>query len=425
MSRTQTIIIVIIVFVAVALFLMFLGVLPGFKSSRPDAVSLEIWGFRNDERTWRETIDRFESAYPHISVAYRRIDESIYENTLLNRLAEGTGPDVFMLKNSWLFGERDKIFPLPQSAFQFTPRDLQTLFVDAASRELTDEDGNILGIPLSMDSLALFYNKDMFNAAGIPEAPKTWDDTVGISRSLTKIDSSGNVERAGIALGTSKNVEHAFEIISALALQNGNTFFDSRSGALDIGIPAADALDFYISFADRAKQNFSWTAALPSSLDAFAEGKAAMAFGFLDDIKRIRAKNPHINLGIAPLPQLKDSQKHITFARYPFFTVSKLSWNRGSAWQFILFAAGKEQAKIFLEKTKEAPARRDLITTRPSVPELEVFHRQSLIAESWSIPNEQATRRLFENAIDDAVSKKTTAKGAIDTLRDQLELLLP
>lgn len=425
MSRTQTILIAVIIVIVAVFLLVFLGVLPGLKSLRPTAVSLEVWGFDDDERVWRDTIKQFENAYPHISLIYRKIDESTYENTLVNRLAEGTGPDVFMLRNSQLITHRDKIFPLPQSAFQFTPRDFAALFVDAPSQELADGDGNILGVPLSMDSLALFYDRDVFNAAGIPEAPKTWDDVIGASRALTKLDESGSISRSGMALGASRNVEHAFEIINALALQNGNTFFDSRSGTLDIGAPTADAFDFYTSFADRTKQNFSWTAILPPSLDSLAEGKAAMAFAFLEDIKRVLAKNPHLSLGIAPFPQLKDAQKQVTFARYPFFTVSKLSKNRGSAWQFVLFTAGKEQAKMLLEKTGRAPARRDLITTRPAKAELEVFHRQSLIARSWSIPNESAVRRLFENAIDGVASKKTAAKDAVDTLRDQLKPLLP
>lgn len=425
MSRTQTIFIAVIIIIVAVFLLVFLGILPGLKSLRPAAVSLEVWGFDDDERIWRDTIKQFKEAYPHISVTYRRIDESAYENTLVNRLAEGTGPDVFMLRNSWLFAHRDKIFPLPQSAFQFTPRDFAALFVDAPSQELTDEDGNILGIPLSMDSLALFYDRDVFNAAGIPEAPKTWDDVIGASRALTKLDERGNIVRSGMALGASRNVEHAFEIVNALALQNGNTFFDIRGGTLDIGTPTADAFDFYTSFADRTKQNFSWTAALPFSIDSLAEGKTAMAFAFLEDINRVLAKNPHLSLGIAPFPQLKDAQKQATFARYPFFTVSKLSKNRGNAWQFVLFAAGKEQAKMLLEKTGRAPARRDLITTRPAKTELEVFHRQSLIARSWSIPDESAVRRLFESTIDDIVSKKTTTKNAVDTLRDRLKLLLP
>ena len=175
MEKRQLIVIGSIGGVVLILLLIVFGILPGLRSARPVPVSLEFWGFGDDVEVWREIILSFHEKLPHIEVTYHRFPEETYEETLVNRLAAGTGPDVFMLKNSWVTKHKDKIYPMPPGT-EYSVREFQQNFVDVASQDLLTQDGQILGMPIFVDTLALFYNKDLLNAAGIASPPKDWDE---------------------------------------------------------------------------------------------------------------------------------------------------------------------------------------------------------------------------------------------------------
>jgi ABC-type glycerol-3-phosphate transport system substrate-binding protein len=57
-----------------------------------------------------------------------------------------------------------------------------------------------------MDSMVLYYNKDMFNAAGIVAPPTTWQEFQDDVKKLTLVDATGNIVRSGAAIGTAQNV---------------------------------------------------------------------------------------------------------------------------------------------------------------------------------------------------------------------------
>lgn len=423
--NSRTIISIAIVVVTVSLVAIFLGILPGRKLGPEQKIILEIWGTDEDIQIWNEIGRSFSEKFPTISIKYTTFKKDTYESILLDRLAEGTGPDIFTLKNSWVIRHKDKISPLPQTAFNITSRDIKRTYVEIVEDDLVDQTGEILGLPLFVDSLALFYNKDVFNSSGIAEPPEIWDDIISVSRALTKKDSKGDVTRAGIALGTYPNIKHAFEILSAFILQNGDPIIDRGKNQVELREKAIEAFDFYTSFADRNKQNYSWTSSFPNSLDAFAEGKAVMILGFSEDLDKIIEKNPHLNIGVTPFPQLNESQSKITYGSYDLLTVSKQSLNKGAAWQFILFMTSDEQSKKYIDKFKKPPARRDLISSASPSPEFDIFYPQSLQAKSWPIPNYDAADRLFMEAIFVINSNVRNTAQAIGRIQDQLELLIP
>ena len=425
LSRIPIAIIIIIAVILVIILLAFLGIIPGLKPSRPPPVTLELWGIEDEEKVFEGIIRSFHQENLHISINYSRFDADTFENTLVNRMAEGRGPDIFMLRNSSIFKHRDKIFSLPQRSLKFTPRDFSKIFTDKTAEDLIDKKGEIIGLPLFTDTLALFYNKDIFNTAGIAEPPRNWEEVVELSRKLTKIDpSGGDIIRSGIALGSFDNVEHALEIISALILQRGDSIINSKTGGVELREGTKDAFSFYTSFADQTKQNFSWSSRLANSFDALAEEKSTMAFGFSGDIKKILAKNPHLNLGVISFPQLKNARLPLSYAAYFFPTVSKFSKHRLESWQFILFAVSGDSAKEYLEKSNRPPARRDLLSQVPQNPLLEVFYKQSLIAQSWPIPDYEAVNRLFGEAVQTILTQRDISKP-VEKMESQLKLLLP
>ena len=407
----------VVVLVAVAVF----GV--GKKPASPERQALEMWGFGDDDTVWRGISAQFTEKNPHITISYRGFAEPEYRDLLVNRLAEARGPDIFLLKNAWITKERDKILAFGPESSPVSAAQFRNIFVDGAADELADNRGMILGFPLFMDSLALFYNKDLFDSAGIAAAPATWDDVARISQTLTAISPSGEIARSGMALGAGANVARAMEIASAMILQEGDPVVrPNRSVALEED--AGRAFAFYASFADPRGKNFSWDPRMPNSLDAFADEKAAMAIGFAEDVAKIRARNPRIAMGVAFLPQFRTSVQR-TSGYYLFPAVSGATRRPDAARQFVLYLASRDGTAAYLKAASRPPARRDLIGADPAGSPADLFARQALIARSWPVPDEQASRRIFNDALDQAANKTLSIPEALGRIREQLRLLLP
>ena len=407
----------------VILILALVGV--GRKEPELQPSALEMWGIEDDEIVWHQVIEEFRKEYPHISVSYRRFPSDSYEETLVNRLAEGKGPDIFMLRNSWLARHRDKIFPLPAQSNPLPASEFKRAFADEPATTLLGAKGELFGLPIFIDSLALFYNKDIFDRVGIAQPPRTWEETADLTQHLTQRSAAGDIIRSGLALGSGKNIDHAFEILSALILQRGEAIVKADGRSVELGRGAEEALAFYTSFADSGSKNFSWSSRLPKSLDAFAGGQTVMAIGFASDIARVNAKNPHLNFGVAPLPQPVGSQPSRTFAYYFFPAVSRLSKNPSPAWQFIFWVSGAQGAKAYQQASGRPPARRDLITAGGKTEADQVFFKQALASRSWPVPDEEAARRIFETALDSLASRAITPEQAISQISQQLSRLLP
>lgn len=422
----RTIILSVVGIIILVQVLVFLRILPGRKAPAPPSVALTFWGIDDDPEIWREIIQNFNIQFPTISVSYKHITRNNYEDMLVNEIAEGKGPDVFMLPNTLFVKNKNKISPLPQASLAFSPQDFSSAFVDGTYEELVSPDGSIYGLPLFIDTPVLFYDKDALNAAGIAQVPTSWEDVIIASNKLTQKNAVGEIMKSGLPLGTSRTIDNSFEILSAIMLQKGDPIV-RRGQELEavLGDKGTQAMAFYTSFANPIDKNFSWSDRMPRSLTAFAQNSSAFSIGFYEDIARIRAKNPHINFGIVPFPQYKGVAVPVVYGRYFFPTVLKFSKNPVAAWQFVHYLTSNEGASAYIKKTNRPPVRRDLLNKRAPTADLDIFYRQALIAKTWSVPDDMASRRLFQEAIESVVSGALSASDAISNLNDRLGFLLP
>lgn len=406
------------------ILLVVIGILPGGKPPKPPDVALEFWGSQDAEEAWQKIIADYRQLHPNIQVTYHRFKDETYEETLVNRLAEGRGPDIFMLKNTWVRKHQDKIVPFPQQTFKVTPVDFARAFIDIATDDLISPKGEIFGFPLSIDTPILLYNKDTFNAASIALPPRTWDEVMRIAGQFTKKSPVGDIIKSGFAFGASRNVPYTLEILSSMIFQNGDIILHPETGDIRLSQGATNAMGLYTSFTDPTKSYFSWSSRLENSLDALANGNAVMTIGFPQDIQKVRAKNPHLNLGIAEFPQPKEMEKHILFGSYYFPTVAAASFRPNEAWEFLLFAASAEKVPSYLAATKRAPARRNLLVEGAPTQELDPLWRQALIARSWPIPDEAPTRKIFSDAVESVVGKAAIPSEAMQRLGERIGLLV-
>jgi multiple sugar transport system substrate-binding protein len=274
-------------------------------------------------------------------------------------------------------------------------KELKDNFVDVVSHDVLLEDGKIYGLPLSVDTLAMYYNKDLFNNAGISQTPRYWNkEFLQAVKNLTKQDPKKGLVQSGAALGGSSNINRFSDILSVLMMQNGAVLLDDNHQVVFNLVPTAlkdsgynpglEALRFYTDFSNPAKESYSWNNELPTSLDMFISGNLAIMFSYSYDLETIKAQAPKLNFSVAKLPQIEGNPPtNINFANYWIEAVSKKSPYQNEAWDFIQFMVKEEQVKNYLEKTKRPTALRSLVAEQKTDDEIGVFADQVLTAKSW------------------------------------------
>ena len=425
----------IIIFTAIGLIVVIavaVIIINPFKTTAPAPLTLEFWSVFDDSSVYQPLIAKYQQLYPNVTINYYKKDITSYEKDLLDALAAGRGPDIFSIQNTWLPKHKDKLAPAPASLI--TPERFSEVFVDVASQDFID--GNsVYAFPLSVDSLALFYNKDLFNSAGLTGAPKTWVDFNSAVEKLTKRDAKNNILQAGAALGTAKNINRSTDILMALMLQGGAKMVSddkiraafqesvSSSGGETFN-PGKQALIFYTNFANPALKVYTWNALQHYSIDAFVEGQAATMLSYSYQVPMIRARSPHLNFGVAVLPQISSNSKKVTFANYWGQAVSQRSANQAAAWQFIAWLSSQANSREYLSATKKPTARRDLITEQAADAELSVFSQQALYASSWWEADNLAIEGIFADMIESVVAGRSAMDDALQRASAQVTVLM-
>jgi ABC-type glycerol-3-phosphate transport system substrate-binding protein len=424
--------------------------------SEIEQITLNYWRVFDGEDTFDQIIDSYRLIHPNVVINYRKLRFDEYEEELIRALAEGNGPDIFSVHNTWMHEYQDLMDPMPSSVtitqleergtvrkeVVAVTKEKQTIsqtklskqFVDAVPEDVIlsyqpdpsiSAQDRIYGLPLSLDSLALFYNIDLLNSAGIATPPVTWTQFQEQVGKLTTLNSEGNILQSGAALGTSDNVERAADILSLLMLQNGTTMTDERGriafnvtigGATDGTTPGLDAAYFYTDFANPTKVVYSWNEDQPNSFEAFANGEAAFFLGYSYHIPLLRTAAPKLNFSIGKAPQISNS-KEVNFANFWVEAVSAQSDYKDWAWDFIEHASSEEQVSSYLSAAQKPTALRNLISTQLDDEKLGPFAEQVLTAESWYKGRDvDAAEEAFKELIDNILH------GTLESAHDALEL---
>lgn len=374
-------------------------------------ITLEYWGVWEDREDLNPVIADFQALHPNISINYRKFRYTEYEQKLLEAWAEDRGPDIYSIPASWLKKYQSRITPQPSTVrlpFQevtkamgqtqvktvirpvavYSPNDIKNQFADVVYNDVV-MNNQVYGLPLSVDTLALFYNRALLDAAGIATPPTTWEDVALATKKISLLNTSNNFIRSGIALGTGNNVNNSVDILSLLMMQNGAVMADARGNISFANqgdknySPALDALRFYTDFADPIKEVYSWNNSQPNSLDAFISGRVGMIFGYAYHLSTIKGRAPKLDFGVAPMPQITSGVRATNYSNYWVTTVSHKAKNSEVAWGFINFLTSPTEAEKYLSSAKLPTALRSLIGSQANDPEIGVFASQVLTAKRW------------------------------------------
>ncbi|MEO8065889.1 MAG: extracellular solute-binding protein [Candidatus Doudnabacteria bacterium] len=421
------------------LLLILAGVLFFFTGSKPTTpknngkVTLVWWKTFEDTENVQDLINDYQTANKNVSITFVKKDPSDYEQQLVNAIAAGTGPDIFSIHNDWLPKHQDKITPAPDSLMNV--RSYKDNFVDVSTSDFV-KDNKIYAVPLAVDLLVLYYNKDILGSSGISQPPATWPELVADVQKITKVDSPGTFSRSGIALGTSSNVSRAVDILNLLMLQNGTNFYspDFNSATFDQTLtlpnssesfnPGATALAFYTQFANPAKVSYTWNAKSNFSIDAFTQGKVAMMLGYQYMEPMVRSKAPTLNWDVSGIPQVSTTATKVNFANYWGETVSKSSKNTAAAWDFLNFITSKQELTKYYAKHKLVASRKDILPFQILDTDLGAFAENALTARSVYKKDANLFEGVFAKMIDDVILRNFQPQEALGNAVQQINLNL-
>lgn len=412
----------------------------GLKSSGPTRhpIKLEVWGLFDDSDVYNEIFDAYQKNNPNVlGITYKKFVPDTYQKELVEALASGQGPDVFLIHNTWLPAFADKIVPAPANVL--TEQKFRREFVDVAAMDFIDT-GRIYAVPLSVDTLGLYYNRDLFNQAGITAPPKNWNEFVDATKRMTRINSVGQIVQSGAAMGTAYNINRSTDILNLLMLQGNTPMLDDRQSRAmfdqfvqndnTTSFPGENALNFYTQFAKANSSFYSWNGNMHYSIDAFSENNLGMMLNYSWQIPVIQSKSPKLNFAVAQVPQL-DEVHPVNYPNYWAYTVAKnkraIAAAVGNAqataipddvrieetWKFLKFLTTKpdvnpndpnvpsyDAAAKYMQTTGKPGARKDIIEYQKTDPNIGIFAQQNLVAKSWRQKDPVSIEAIFAGMID-------------------------
>jgi len=385
------------------------------RNATQTKVVLTYWGLFEPPSVFQQVIADFEKTHPKIKINYSQENLKTYRERLQAALGRNEGPDIFRIHQTWIPMLGSFLSPLPANVYDAAAFE-QTFYPSA--QEMLRFQGQYMAIPLEFDGLALFYNEDLFRAAG-KTPPRTWGELKKAACELTVKDNQGKIRTAGVALGTTKNVEHWSDILGLMMLQNdanlANPAFCSQesSSGLEGGevCLGRDALTFYTLFAssqacedEGMNTGAVWDELMPTSTYAFATGSVAMYLGPSWEVFEIKQLNSNLNFKIVPVPQLEG--KNVAWASFWVEVVSKNSKHQAEAWEFLKYLSSNEvmqklyQTQSALRLFGEPYSRVDLANSLKGQPFVGAFIEQAPYAQGWYLAS-----RTGDNGLNDQLIK--------------------
>ena len=287
-------------------------------------------------------VDGFEAANPNIKVELIDIASGEYSNKLTVMLNGGNDLDVVWVKdpdNTPSIAERGQLEDL-------TPY-IEKDGVDIAAMNGSDAlklDGKQVALPVSTGFYVLYYNKDIFDAAGVdyPGNDMTWTEFEELVKKVTS--GEGNDKKYGALFHTWQ------ACVQNWAVQDGkHTILDTDYSFMkpyyEMALRMQDE-GTVMDYSTLKTGNIHYSS-------VFMEGQCAMmpmgSWFMSTMIEKTKAGETSVNWGVATLPHPDGVEAGWTVGSTTPMGVSAGSKYKDAAWEFVKYCSGEEGAKIYAD----------------------------------------------------------------------------
>jgi multiple sugar transport system substrate-binding protein len=427
MSLFQIVLVSVFGAIAVAAVLIFaLAVGSNSKSTIGD---VQVWGTLNAAAFNAVLRQQAENDPNYGHVIYTQKDEATFIADVTNALASGTGPDLILMRQDYAYSQSAKLIPIP--AGSLSPTQFQNTFVDAASPFIGSE--GILAVPLAVDPLVLYWNKDLLATKGYAKPPQYWDELYDMARRITVRADSGSLSKSAISFGEYDNVPNAKSILSLLIMQAGGqvTARGSEGRLVPAILPktgtavqsTVSALRFFTEFSDPSKDDYTWSKSFPDAQQSFAVGDLALYIGHASEAPLLSRMNPNLNFAIAPVPQIRGASTAIDTGYVYGFAVPRAAKNPSGALTVAALLSGPTASQALSIALGMPSARRDILS-QPAQGNDDLFNKQAIISRNWTDPDPLQTEDVFRAMIEDTVSGAALITEAVQHADQQMAHIL-
>ncbi|WGG46793.1 ABC transporter substrate-binding protein [Rossellomorea sp. DA94] len=315
----------------------------GGENGEKVEITLAGWGGNpSEQKLLKQTLADFEEKHPNIDVKHEVISEQ-YMDVLKTRLIGGEGPDVFYLDalEAPALIDTGVVEPLDD----YVTEDFDVKDFEKPMLEAFQVDGKTYGFPKDYSTLALFYNKKMFEEAGV-EVPKTWEKLREVSKALTKDGVYG--------FGVAPELARLYHIAQATGGEvvkddQANFASDKVVNALQ---PIIDQHNKDKTSAQASEVGANWGG------EMFGQQKAAMVIEGNWAIPFLADTFPDVEYGTAELPTI-DGKKG-TMAYTVGYVMNAASEKKEASWELISYLTGKEGMETWTSKGFALPTRKSV-----------------------------------------------------------------
>lgn len=319
---------------------------------KPVTIKFASWAQRGDnpDVDW---ITQFEKQNPNIKIDYIAVTEGNYSEKLNAMIAAHTAPDVILAWECDInrFAKKKAIIPLDdyiKNTKAFTMDD----FVPAVD-QFGKTSGATYALPWCLAAEILYYNKDMFDKAGVPYPTNDWttQQFEDAAKKLTIVKDGKTVQWGADAI--------SFQgIWYAMFGAAGDDVVDS-TGKPVLGDGARKALQWQADLTNKYKVCPPPAASGTNAVDLFSAGKAAMTRAGNWMIQTYRPITD-FKWDVAPLPK---DQRQYTNLHTGFFTINAESKVKDAAWKFIEFSLS-DKGQELINKMGTNPSARKSVTAK-------------------------------------------------------------
>ncbi|MEU8571403.1 extracellular solute-binding protein [Streptomyces pathocidini] len=390
-------------------------------ASDPGAVSGSVtwWDTSNEAEgpAYEKLVADFEKKYPKIDVRRVPVSFDAAEQKFKTAAQSGKGaPDVLRTDVGWTAGFANLGYLQPldgtaalDNADDFLPGPMST----------AEFKGRTVGVPQVTDTLALLYNKAVFEKAGISEPPSTWEEFAETAKTIK--------ERTGVA-GTQLNPEGYFSL--PFVYGEGGDMLDVPGKKITVNSPEAvkgveTALEMVKSGVSLKPATTDGYVAMQT---AFKDGKVAMVvngpWSTADDYTG-KAFKDKANLGIAPIPAGSTGKGAAPIGGHNY-AVYRGSKNLDASYLFVRFMTSKASQEYTAEELGTLPTRASAYTAEVTAdPVKKAF--QDALATSRARPAVPGVGDLFVTFDQHYVRilrGQTTPKAGLDALAEEWQAKL-
>lgn len=397
-------------------------------SAQEDTVKLTLahWGSTGDVDVYTARLELMKEVYPNIEVEIIYVP-SDYDQKVLTMIAGGTPPDIMQVAEGvHAFSDRGQLVNLNEYV-EAAGLDLEARFGSLANTYTRN--GELYAMPDRGGAMIVYYNKDMFDAAGIayPTAEWTWDDMLAAAQALTLRDGD-EVTQWGFAAGG------WWPWWMSFIYQNGGRILDGRTPVVN-SPEVQEALQFYVDLMYKYEvapdpedyANMGLSFGQPDPL--FTQGKVAFeltGFWLIGSLQSV----PELNWDIAPVWQQKERG---TTAFGSGLAITSDCQHKEEAFKVIEFLTSADGQLPIVEMGQDAPVNLDLLNSEAwlSGEYIDADINMSTFAESAPAiftpplePEWNEILQLFDDSLSEVWVGTRPVDDALEQIQSELEFLL-